>query len=127
MDFSTIIQSAVAMIGVLGGFEAIKYFINRKPNARIAEAEADIKEAEADMAELNVLRETNTFLQAQMKSMAEENADKERRFVEQTTRLRETQDREYKLMLEKSALELELQKYRCMVPKCANRQPKNGF
>ena len=47
-----IVEIIAAIIGALGGFEAIKYFINRKSNARKADAEAD-------SAEFDALREYN--------------------------------------------------------------------
>ena len=152
MDLSFITSTVLPMMGVLGGVETIKYFLNRKPNARIVEAEADIKEAEADIkaaeadsAELKVLKDTVVFLQEQMKRMAEdkaesdkrhaeqikmlsvENAEKEKRFIEQTNRLREVQDREFKVMQENAALKLENQMYKCVRKKCDNREPKNGY
>ena len=108
------------VLTALGGWEGVKYFLNRKTNKRK-------EEAEADSAEFGVLRETVEFLQQQLKNMVEQDAEKEKRFVEQTNRLRETQDREHKLMIEKAQLELDLQKYRCVVPKCMNREPQNGY
>lgn len=72
----------LTIIGTLGGFEAIKwgisFYTNRKTNARIEDAHADVEEFKA-------LREYNEFLQKQL-------SDKEERFVEQTGRLRQVQD-----------------------------------
>lgn len=120
MSWELILGTLATVVTSLGGWEAVKYFLNRKTNKRKEEAEADI-------AEFGVLRDTVQFLQEQLHNMVEQDAAKEKRFVEQTTRLRETQDREHKLMLEKAALELELQKYRCVVPKCLKREPQNGY
>ena len=108
------------ILGSLGGWEAIKYFIHRKQNNRIAEAEAD-------GVEFGVMKETIEFLQEQLKEMVEQDAAKEERFREQTNRLRETQDREYKLIAENNQLKLDLATYRCVVPKCPNREPKNNY
>lgn len=108
-----IVEIIATVIGALGGFELIKYLINRKSNSRKADAEAD-------SAEFDALREYNEYLQKTL-------AEKEQRFVEQTERLREIQDKHFELMKDKAALELELQKYRCVVPKCAQRKPQNGF
>ena len=127
MNILSILSTVTTLLVTLGGWEAVKYFINRKPNARIKEAEADIKETEADSAEFGLLKETIEFLQEQVKQYVQMDAEKERRFTEQTQRLRETQDREYKLMQEKAALELEVQKYRCIRPKCVDREPQNGY
>lgn len=108
------------ILGALGGWEAIKYFINRKTNKRVAESEAD-------SVEFNVLKETVIFLQEQMHAMVLDDADKEKRFVEQTTRLRKVQDENAELQRKNSSLELELQRYKCIRPKCADRQPPNDF
>ena len=108
------------ILGALGGWEAIKYLINRKTNKRVAEYEAD-------SVEFSVLKETIMFLQEQMHNMVIADAEKEKRFVEQTTRLRMVQDENSQLQEEKSKLELELQKYKCIREKCANRQPPNGY
>lgn len=120
MEISVILEVMAAVIGALGGWEAIKYLLNRKTNQRIAEAQAD-------SVEFGTLKETIEFLQQQLKSAVEADAAKEQRFTEQTKRLRETQDREHKLMQEKAALELELQTYRCIMKKCPNREPQNGY
>lgn len=108
-----IIETLLAVITALGGFEAIKYFLNRKANSRKAEAEAD-------SAEFNTLREYNEFLQKQL-------SDKEERFTNQTDRLRCIQDEYFDLMKKNAQTELELQKYRCIRAKCPNREPQNGY
>lgn len=110
----------LSILGSLGGWEAIKYFINRKTNKRMAEYEAD-------SVEFGVLKETIMFLQEQMHNMVIADSEKEKRFIEQTTRLRMVQDENSQLQKEKSKLELELQKYKCIREKCSNRQPPNGF
>lgn len=120
MEVTVIVEIVASVIGAIGGWEAIKYLLNRKTNQRIAEAQAD-------SVEFSTLKETIEFLQCQFKQMVENDAAKEQRFTEQTQRLRETQDREHKLMQEKAKLELELQTYRCVVKKCPNREPKNGY
>ena len=62
----------LTIIGTLGGFEAIKwgisFYTNRKTNARIEDAHADVEEFKA-------LREYNEFLQKQL-------SEKEERFIE---------------------------------------------
>lgn len=135
-------ETIVALLSALGGWEAIKYvvtsIVNRKSNKRINEAEADSKEAEADSKEatadgdeFHVLREMIEFLQAQLK-------EKEERFAEQTSLLRKLNaeivqvtdnknDEILKKVEEIGALKLEIQKYKCVVPKCQNRQPQNGY
>lgn len=53
--------------------------------------------------------------------------EKEERFVDQTNRLRKVQDDYFELMKKQAQTELELQKYRCVVPKCLKREPQNGY
>ena len=108
-----IIETLLTVITALGGFEAIKYFLNRKTNKRKAEAEAD-------SAEFNALRAYNEFLQRQL-------SDKEERFTNQTDRLRTIQDEYFDLMKKNAQTELELQKFRCIRAKCPNREPQNGY
>ena len=108
-----IIETLLTVITALGGFEAIKYFLNRKTNKRKAEAEAD-------SAEFNALREYNEFLQRQL-------SDKEERLTKQTDRLRTIQDEYFDLMKKNAQTELELQKFRCIRAKCPNREPQNGY
>lgn len=108
-----IIDIILAIIGSIGGWEAIRYFINRKTNARK-------EEAEADSAEFKTLREYNEFLQQQL-------SEKEERFSNQTDRLRKVQDEFFELMRKNAATELDLQKYRCIRAKCPQREPQNGY
>lgn len=120
MDFSIVLEVFAAVATALGGWEAIKYLLNRKTNQRK-------EEAEADSVEFGVLKDTIMFLQEQMHNMVISDAEKEKRFIEQTTRLRKVQDENSQIQKEKSKLELELQKYKCIREKCPNRQPPNGL
>lgn len=111
------INDWLAIIGTLGGFEAIKwgvtFWANRKTDARI-------KDANADNAEFKTLREYNEFLQKQL-------SDKEERFVEQTGRLRMVQDELFTAKEDISTLKLELALKRCEKKKCGGREPQNGY
>lgn len=113
MDLTTILT----IIGALGGAEGLKWawsaWRNRKTNARK-------EEAEADSAEFGVLKETTEFLQTQLK-------EKEQRFAEQTEHIMKLNDEVLALTKRIGALELELQRYRCVVPKCPKREPQNGY
>jgi len=120
MDFSVVLEVFAAVTTALGGWEAIKYLLNRKTNQRK-------EEAEADSVEFGVLKETITFLQEQLHEQVMQDAEKEKRFVEQTQRLRKVQDENSKLLQEKAKLELDLQMYRCIRKKCNNREPQNGY
>ena len=120
MDYVNILVSLGTVLTALGGFEMVKYLLNRNTNKRKEEAEADKAEAEANSADFSVLRETVEFLQQQLK-------DKEERFANQTERLRKVQDDYFTLLQEKAKADLELQRFRCVRPKCAQREPQNGY
>lgn len=107
------IEIIASMITALGGWEALKYLLNRKTNHRK-------EEAEADNVEFNVLRETTDFLQSQLKA-------KEERFAEQTDLVRKQNLEILDLTKEKAKLEMDLQKYKCVIKDCAKRDPQNGY
>lgn len=111
------IETILTILGSLGGFEAIKWalnaWFNRKNNARV-------EEAHADQEEFAVLREQIKFLQ-------DDNICKEKRFAEQTDRLRKAQDELFESREELAKTKLELAIKRCEVKKCANREPQNGY
>ena len=94
MDIVTIISTIASLLGTLSIWEAVKYFLNRKTNKRMEEAEADSKE-------FATLRDMIEFLQGQLK-------EKEERFADQTERLRHTQDENFRLLEEKALLEIRM-------------------
>lgn len=102
----------VSIIGALGGWEAIKYMVNRKSNRRIADAEADA-------SEFRTLQETLQFLQTQLK-------DKEERFAEQTNIVRKLNLDLIEMLKDKGAMEVELAMVRCNDTDCPFRQPPNA-
>ena len=108
-----ILSIIVSMIGAVGGWELIRYLLQRRSNQRKAAAEAD-------GVEFAVLKETVEFLQQQLK-------EKEERFAEQTALLRQKQTEVLELTKEKGQVELDLQKFRCVVKKCEKREPQNGY
>lgn len=108
-----VIEIVVSVITALGGWEMIKYCMNRKTNRRK-------EEAEADNVEFNVLREAMDFLQTQLK-------DKEQRFAEQTDLVRKQNLDILQLNKEKAQLELDLQRYKCVIKGCIKRDPQNGY
>ena len=87
--------------------------MNRKTNRRK-------EEAEADNVEFSVLREAMDFLQTQLK-------DKEQRFAEQTDLVRKQNLDILRLNKEKAQLELDLQRYKCVIKGCVKRDPQNGY
>lgn len=108
-----IIETLVTVLTAMGGWEAVKYLINRKSNARISEAEAD-------SAEFHILKEHIEFLQ-------EQNKQKEERFADQTQLVRNLNNEVLELTKKNGSLELELQRYRCIRAKCSQREPQNGY
>jgi hypothetical protein len=102
----------VSVIGALGGWEAIKYLLNRKSNQRTAMAEADL-------SQFHTLQETIQFLQTQLK-------EKEERFAEQTAIVRKLNLDILDLIKEKGAMEVELVMVRCNDTECPFRQPPNA-
>lgn len=108
-----ILSIIVSMIGAVGGWELIRYLLQRRSNQRKAAAEAD-------GVEFAVLKETVEFLQQQLK-------EKEERFAEQTALLRQKQTEVLELTKEKGQVELDLQRFRCVVKKCERREPQNGY
>ena len=114
MEYITIIATAFGTgIGSIGGWELVKWFLNRKSNKRMAEAKADD-------SEFSVLSKTNTFLQEQL-------AKKEERFVEQTDRIRALTSENIQLTGRVARLEAERCMKLCEVRNCPNRQPQSGY
>lgn len=113
METVSVIEIVATIIGTMGGWEAIKYLLNRKTNKRK-------EEAEADSVEFGVLRDSMEFLQNQLK-------EKEQRFAEQTDLVRKQNLDILQLNKDKAQLELELQRYKCVIKSCAKRDPQNGY
>ena len=107
----------LSVVTTLGGFELIKWIVNLIRNRKTDKRK---QEAEADNLEFGTLKETVKFLQEQL-------LEKEKRFCEQTDRLRKVQDDYFELMKKHSQTELDLQRYRCIRKKCESRAPQNGY
>ena len=120
MEYTDIFGIVASMGAAVGGWEFIKYMLNIRTNKRKEKHEADKAKAEAQGADFNVLRETTEFLQQQLK-------EKEERFASQTDRLRKVQDDYFELLKTHAQTELDLQRFRCVRPKCAQREPQNGY
>lgn len=56
MELTTIMEMTASAITAVGGWEAVRYMLNRKTNRRK-------EEAEADNVEFGVLRDAMLFLQ----------------------------------------------------------------
>lgn len=113
-------QTLIGLLTVLGGWDAVRYLLNRRTNRRLEAAKAESADAQASADEFHVLREYNEFLQHQLQQ-------KEERFADQTDRLRKSQEREFELMKENNDLRLELVAKRCERKHCGQREPQNGY
>lgn len=108
-----ILTTILTIVTTLGGWEAIKYFIHRKSNSRIAEAKAD-------GSEFSVLRDTVVFLQEQLQK-------KEERFAEQTDLVRKLTSENLELTRENAMLKAERGLKLCERRNCGNREPQSGY
>ena len=99
--------------GTLGGWEAIKYFMNRKANEKK-------EDNEASHVEFEVLRETVVFLQEQL-------LKKEERFADQTELVRKLQKENQELSRSVAKLETERSLKLCERRGCRERQPESGY
>lgn len=121
------ITTAVALLGTLGGWELVRYLLNRRARKRQEVAAADSAEIQAERDEYHLLRERLEFADKQL-------YEKEQRFNEQTGVLRETNrqliEAERKigqLQAENSALKAERAMKLCERRGCADRQPQSGY
>lgn len=119
--------TVVLILGALGGWEFIKYLLNRRAMKRQEVAAADAAEIKADTDEYHLLRERLEFSDKQL-------YEKEQRFNEQTDVLRDTNrqliEAERKigqLQAENSALKAERAMKLCERRGCGDRQPQSGY
>lgn len=122
MDWTSII----AIIGSLGGWECIKWIINRRANKRLAEAEASNSEVGVFERQLTILQtqleksgQTIDFYQQQLQ-------EKEERFAKQTDIVRDLQSQMFAEKDARHNSELELAIVRCKDLECPFRQPPNA-
>lgn len=108
-----IVLTVASVLGTLGGWEMIKYLLNRKTNNRKAETEAD-------SSEFSVLRDTVIFLEHQLQQ-------KEERFAEQTNLVRKLTNENLELTRENSMLKTERGLKLCERRNCVNREPQSGY
>ncbi|MCD8312953.1 MAG: hypothetical protein LUC24_02175 [Bacteroidales bacterium] len=131
MEWKEIVTALVTVLTALGGWEAIKYLINRKSNGRKAKAEAKTAESDADKGDANayietaaaqfvLLKDVTEFLQSQLK-------EKEERFKEQTDHVRELNRQLLESQNETAKAKIEAMEMRCEVQKCPNRKPPTGY
>lgn len=112
-DIVQILTTIATIIATLGGWEALKYFLNRKTNKRKAEAEAD-------SVEFTVLRQSVEFLQVQLQN-------KEKRFAEEIEVVRKLTTENLQLTSENVKLKTERSLKLCERRNCAQREPQSGY
>lgn len=118
---------AITLIGTLGGWELVKYLLNRRSHQRQESATADISEIQADKDEFHLLRERLELADKQL-------LDKEQRFFEQTSLVRELNkellEAERKIGVlnsEISTLKAERAMKLCERRGCNQREPQSGY
>lgn len=99
MNWENLITTIVGLLGGLGGWEGVKYLINRKSNKRINDSEADKKEIEADSEEFHLykerieeLRTTNAEVNKQNYELIKACEAKEEIIADKTDKIRELQN-----------------------------------
>ena len=127
MDISTLMASFGGMLTAIGVKELIMWWLNRKSNARIAEADAEKAELRNEVDEFHFLRERLEFKDKEL-------MEKERRFVEQTEVVRELNRKLLEQTLENgklqarvAELEVERKMKLCERRGCMERQPQSGY
>ena len=121
------VRTIVTIVTTLGGFEGIKWLMNRKSNKAIAEASADTAEIKAEESEFTYLRGRVEFAEQQLLL-------KEQRFAEQTSVLRDAQRDLLNSTLENGKLQAEIARLNaeramklCERRGCKERMPQSGY
>lgn len=120
MDTSTLLSSVGGVVMAMGGWEAIRWFLNRKSNSRIAEANAEKAELENEKTEFHFLRERLEFKDKELIEQTNLVRDLNRQLLEQTIE-------NGKLQARISSLETERSMKLCERRGCADRQPQSGY
>lgn len=96
MNWNTLFTTMIGLLTTMGGWEAVKYFINRKSNKRISESEADKKEIETDSDEFHLYKERIEELRLANMEVNKQNYElikaceaKEEIIADKTTKIRE--------------------------------------
>ena len=117
----------ITVITTLGGFEGLKWWMNRKTNARML----DIK---ADSDEFHLLRERLDTADRHLIEKEKQLYEKEQRFHEQTMVVRDIQKQlldktqeNGELKAEISALKAERAMKLCERRGCRDREPQSGY
>ena len=126
-NITTILASFGGVATALGVKELIMWVLNRKSNARIAQANAESLEIKNERDEFHFLRERLEYKDEAM-------MEKEKRFIEQTELVRSLNRQlldqtieNGKLQAKISELEAERKMKLCEKRGCKERQPQSGY
>lgn len=127
MEIVTLLASFGGVLTALGVKELVMWFLNRKSNSRIADANAEQAELETEKDQFHFLRERLEFKDKEL-------MEKEQRFVEQTQIVRDLNRQlleqtieNGKLQARISELEAERKMKLCERRGCGERQPQSGY
>lgn len=145
MSLITILEVLGVVLGAVGGLEFVKYILHRRQNQRLAETNAD-------NAELALLIKHQEFTDSQLLSKDEQLAKKDEQiakseerhaeqlakkderlkewmdmYLDQTRLVRQLNSDKVELLQENAELKLKLQQFKCVVRRCENRDPQNGY
>ncbi len=115
-----IVMILTGCLTALGGWELVRYLLNRKSNERKADAEAEVAEATAERMKFENFQKAFEFSQEQLRL-------KEERFAELLNDYREAirQNIEYERRIGELLAERSLKL--CEVKKCGSREPFSGY
>lgn len=119
MSWETLATTIIGFLSAMGGWEGVKYLINRKSNKRINESEADKKEIEADSDEFHLykerieeLRQSNAELNKQNYALIKACEDKETIIADKTAKIRGLNDARIEDLKQMAKLEMGKQFYK---------------
>lgn len=114
-----LITTIGGVLTAMGGWEAVKYLLNRKSHKRKSDASANIEETKAETEEFHLLKEQLEFCQQQL-------IEKEARFAEQTAIVRRLNQTNFDQAKQIGVLEVEkahAELWRCEKGRCQRRRP----
>jgi hypothetical protein len=118
---------AATLVGTLGGWELVKWLLNRKSNLRIANANADKEELNNERDEFHFLRERLEYKDQLLD-------EKEKRFTEQTELVRELNKKLLEMTIDNGKKDAEIAKLLaersmklCNIRCCKDREPQSGY
>lgn len=127
-------ETLISIIIALGGLELIKWFFNRKANAKIVEAQADSAKIQAEEDEFHLKRERLKFADEQLLEQEKRYADLSDKYYEQTLLVRKLNEqaieREQSIGQQKAEiaeLKAERSMKLCERRGCPQRQPQSGY